>query len=69
MAMRVIHINFDKVIPARLASLLRMNIDWQSVENSLKSYCEDSQAFLRTVLGEMMFLSIFAIYEFSLYAK
>ena len=59
----------DTVIPVQLANLLRMNIDWQSVENSLKSYCEDSQVFLRAALGRNDVFERLPIYELRRYAK
>ena len=41
----------DAAVPAQLANLLCTDIDWQSVENNLKLYRGDSQAFLSAALG------------------
>ena len=45
----------DAATSAQLAGLLRIDIDWQLVENKLKTYREDSQTFLSMALSKCVF--------------
>lgn len=45
----------DAATSAQLAGLLRIDIDWQLVENNLKTYREDSQTFLSMASSKCVF--------------